>query len=53
MVFVLYALSLLILYAVIRTAVKHGILDAQRERDAATTRRRLAETLNRLPNDPT
>jgi hypothetical protein len=44
---VFYGLSVLILYVVVRMAVKHGILDADSEREADRARRRLARAVER------
>jgi hypothetical protein len=43
-------LAILVLYVVIRLAVKHGSLDAHRERDAADVRRQLGVGPERSPN---
>jgi hypothetical protein len=43
-------LALLLLYVVIRLAVKHGTLDAQRERDADAVRRQPGVGPERSPD---
>ena len=50
MILVFYLLSLLVLYVVIRAAVKHGIMDAQRERDADLVRGRLGRAVRGAPH---